>query len=170
MTLNIGESAPEGTKIIEVKAHGAGFSGTANIILNIKGGSFSLSLAEPSVTLQQGENRQVQLAVNPVDAYNKKVTVGFQNVPSGVTIASSPTQVYPGSVVILIIMASEDAEVGTYHVTVKGTGEDGETNAQTLTITIKKKPPFDFKATVSPHVGRDKSGGNRVLGCSDRSG
>ncbi|RLE72662.1 MAG: hypothetical protein DRJ37_02335 [Thermoprotei archaeon] len=149
LTINVGSDTQEGTYTLTIKAVGTGVSAQKTVKLKVKGGAFTLSLASPSISLQQGETEQVQLVVNPVGEYSKKVTITFQNVPAGVSVTASPAQVYPGSIVVVTISISENAAPGTYHITVKGTGEDGKTDTTILDLTITEMP-FEFSISASP--------------------
>ena len=119
LTVSVGSNTPEGTYSLVIRAVGTGVSAQKTVELKVKGGTFSLSLASPSLSLQQGETGQVQLAVNPVGEYGKKVAKSFHNVPAGVAITANPPQAYPGSVVIITVSVSEDAAPGSYEVTVR---------------------------------------------------
>ena len=149
LTINVGSDTQEGTYTLTIKAVGTGVSAQKTVKLKVKGGMFTLSLASPSIPLQQGETKQVQLVVNPVGEYSKKVTISFQNVPNGVSVKANPVQVYPGSVVIVTVSVSEDATPGLYHITIKGTGEDGKIDTTTLDLTITEVP-FEFSISASP--------------------
>ncbi len=157
LAIKVGSDVPEGTYILNVTARASGFgsklsdvSSSKTLMLKVKKKSlFDLSLAYSSITLKQGGTKQVQLMVNPVGEYRKKVSITFQNVPSGITITANPKQVYPGSVIMLTISASDYVSPGSYSITIKGIGEDGKTDTATLTLTIKVTP-FGFNISVSP--------------------
>ncbi|RLE73001.1 MAG: hypothetical protein DRJ37_01460 [Thermoprotei archaeon] len=154
LMIKVSSKVPEGIYTFKVMAKASGLgpndiSSSKTLKLKVKKENlFDLSLAYSSITLRQGDTKQVQLVVNPVGGYDKKVTITFQSVPSGISITANPKQVSPGSVVLLTVSASKDVSLGSYSIVVKGIGEDGKTDTITLTLTVTETP-FDFRISAS---------------------
>jgi hypothetical protein len=101
---------------------------------------FSLSASPGSLTITQGNNGTSTITVNPINGYNKSVSLSASGLPSGVTASFNPTSTTSSST--LTLTASSTAATGTATVTITGT--DGTlTHTTTISLTVNASVSFN---------------------------
>jgi len=100
-----------------------------------QGSYFTLQVSLPSVSVTQGSFTSVTLYTKGI---NFSTMIGFATgtLPSGVTVAYSPTSVNPGSSSTLTITASATAPTGTYVITVTATAGSAPAQVAMFSLTI----------------------------------
>ncbi len=150
LTIVTSSSTPAGTHTLTIKGVGSGVSDQTTIKLKvIQEASFTLSLSDPSLTIEQGDSGTTTITVNPISGYNKKVTLSLVSAPTGVTASFASNPITAGSSTTVTIQVSESTTPGAHTLVFKGVGEDGKEATTSLSLTVQEKP-FDFTISVSP--------------------
>jgi pseudomonalisin len=103
------------------------------------GPAFTLSVAQPSVTVLQGSQGTVSASVAVSGGFNAAVGLSVSGMPTGVTASFAPTSLpAPGSGAgVLTISAGATVAPGSYSLTVTATsGTQKKTAALTLVVTL----------------------------------
>jgi hypothetical protein len=113
-----------------------GFALVASSCSDDKVGSFTLSLSDAALTLNQSVKDTVLISLTRTD-YSKPVNLTLSGVPVGVAASFAPGTVpSPGENSLLILTASGTAAVGTATVTVKANGEGVTERSTTFELTV----------------------------------
>ncbi|MFN9919017.1 MAG: hypothetical protein ACK555_04475 [Acidobacteriota bacterium] len=110
-------------------------------------GDFSITSANPTVTLSQGQSQTVSVTVTPTGGFTGTVTLSPPTgLPTGVTGNFSPASVtLNGSAVALVLTltAASNATTGTATVTLSGSS-GGLTRTATIALTTALPPDFSL--------------------------
>jgi VCBS repeat-containing protein len=122
-------------------------------------GSFSFSIAAPppfdfdvavspsSLTSQAGQTQTTAVNVNLKSGTPQPVTLTVSGQPAGVTASLNPTTGTPTFTSTLTIVVSDTASLGTYSLSVTGSG-GGQTHSSTIMLTVSEAA--DFRIDVNP--------------------
>jgi hypothetical protein len=122
-------------------------------------GSFTFSVAAPtpfdfdvvisptSLTSQPGQTQTAAVNVNPKSGTPEPVTLTVSGQPAGVTPSLNPTSGTPPYTSTLTIVVSNTVALGTYTLTVTGSG-GGQTHSSIIMLTISQAA--DFHIDVNP--------------------
>ncbi|MEM1738493.1 MAG: hypothetical protein QW195_01575 [Nitrososphaerota archaeon] len=123
---------------VEVRDPDTGYSKTAP--LEVKVSDFSISLNPNSITIPRGSRGTVTVTINSIAGYSGTITLGAFNMPRRTAFAFGPNPVVvlpDGSVTsTLTITVRQNAQAGTYYVTIRGTDQNGIYREATLELRI----------------------------------
>lgn len=96
-------------------------------------------MAAKDQSIKQGEKDEVDVLINR-DNFSDPVSVGFENLPAGVTMVETDPSI-PGtdSKITLTLKAADDAAVGEKDVTLFASAPGVEKNTQKFKLKINKK-------------------------------
>ena len=145
-TLRIETSAstPLGSHTITVTASGGGKTHSKSIDLTVEAvPDFSIGVEPPSITIKQGEAAEYVIGVASLEGFSEEVGLSVSGLPSGATVSLSQTSGTPPMKSIMKIKTSEDTPVGSYTITVTGTG-GGKTHSASVNLVVKEAPSFSI--------------------------
>jgi uncharacterized protein (DUF58 family) len=109
---------------------------------------FSLTVVEPSVTLEQGGTATVDFTVGAVHGSHGSIMLSLNGLPTGVGVAPATATVGIGSPQQFVLTAANSAPVTPTPVTIVATGLSGlisstglVTHTATFALTIAAPPP-----------------------------
>ena len=114
--------------------------------------TFSLGLDPSSVVVKQGTSQVVTVTINKSGSFASNVALTAIDLPTGVTAKFDPTSALTSSQ--LTLTANAAAPVGSYEVTVKGTG-GGKSSEIKLGVTVLKGNVDPENASISGIVSTD---------------
>jgi uncharacterized membrane protein len=124
LVLNAPSTSTPGVFSIKISASTSGITRVAEASLNLRpSGDYSLKLDQTLVSLNaRGESRSVTLTVTPEGDFKATIDFSVSNLPTGVTAtlstASATIQQSGPVTVVLTITAGQNAQSGTYDLTV----------------------------------------------------
>jgi PGF-pre-PGF domain-containing protein len=120
---------------------------------------FSIAVSPTSGEVVQGDSISATVTLTPLAGYGLQVVLSADGQPSGVEVTFDPENGVPSFESTMTITTGNLAPIGTYTITITGTGADGKTRSTTYSLTINAPPP-DFSITVSPTSGEIGQGEN----------
>ena len=160
----VGTSVPAGTYNITIRGTGGGVTRTATFALTVNAPppsfDFSVSASPTAGTVTQGGSTSTDVHGWGTAGPATQVSFNITGLPTGVTASVSSWYWTLGDGVrVVTFSAASNAPVGTYTITVGGTG-GGVTRTATLALTVNALPPsFDFSVSASPTAGTVTQGG-----------
>lgn len=140
LTVTTGTSTPLGSYSLTVTGTGAdGTTHAVNVSLVVRG-DFSLSAGSPSITVSRNSSATDSTVLTTADAYSASVRLSASGLPRGVSASFSPNPVTPsasGATSTLTISAGHKAPVGTYQLTITGSGADGTIHTTSVALTVQ---------------------------------
>ncbi|MBN6052129.1 M4 family metallopeptidase [Nonomuraea sp. RK-328] len=138
LTLSVSSSAAQGSYRITV--NGAGTT-THSAVYTLQVGStqtrdFSISANPTSGTVQAGSSATTTIATQTTSGSAQTVNLSVSGLPTGATATFNPASVTSGGSSTLTIATAPTTPVGTYTVTVTGTGETA-THPTTYALTVQ---------------------------------
>ncbi|HET7420395.1 MAG TPA: hypothetical protein VFL27_08440 [Candidatus Dormibacteraeota bacterium] len=109
---------------------------------------FSLSASPASQTVIQGSSATITVNVARIGGFSGSVTLTVSGLPAGASGAFSPNPA-TGASSTLTVTADPTTAVGSYPLTVTGTG-GSLTHTASATLVVSAPPPPDFSLSVSP--------------------
>jgi uncharacterized membrane protein len=168
MTLTVGASTQPGTYPITVTGNGGGVQQTATVILTVTAfepPDFALTVLPLELTIAQGSAGNTIATTTVVNGFNSSISLSAAGMPAGTTVTFNP-QTIPapgtGSSTIMITV-SANTPLGTYPITVTGSGGGVQQNA-TMQLTVVStvwQQGFDFRG--SPNFVTDPPGDSYVI-------
>ncbi len=140
MTMTVASTTATGTYTITATGTGGGITHTATVSLTVTApvsGSFTISVSPTSGYLYQGQSGYAVVTTKVSGGFNSAIALSATGVPSGVTYNFTPSSIAaPGSGTSdFNLTVSRTAPVGTYPITITGTG-GGVTHTTVLTFQI----------------------------------
>ena len=108
--------------------------------------SFQLAVAQLSVTLPAAQSTTEGLTVTVTGGFNSTVALSVTGLPSGVTASFSPTSVTGAGKSVLTLSATAKTTVGTYALSVVGTGP---TLTSKAAVSLSVTPQFTLSTSTS---------------------
>ena len=154
LTLTVGSSVAAGTYPITVTGSGGGNSHTTTVSLTVTQASnpdFTISASPSTLSLVQGSSGTSTVTTTVGGGFNSTVVLSASGMPSGVTASFNPSSIpAPGSgSSTLTVTVGSPVAVGTYPITVTGTG-GGKTHSTTVSLTVTQASKPDFTIGASP--------------------
>ena len=118
---------------------------------------FSLSVSPGSRIISPGESTEFFIDLGSIGGFSNPVTLSVTGLPSGTTHSFSANNQVPDFTSTLSISTSSTTPVGSYSITVSGTG-GGITHEQTVTLEITEAARFAIMVEPSSRVA--KQGGS----------
>jgi hypothetical protein len=139
MTIATSSSTPTGTSTITVTGTGTSGTHTTTYSLTVNpvaSNDFSLSLSPASGSVVQGSAATSTVSTAVTSGSAQTVTLSASGLPTGATASFSPASVTAGGSSTLTISTASTTPVGSYTVTVTGTGTSAtHTASYALTVT-----------------------------------
>ncbi|MGA9719452.1 MAG: hypothetical protein WBQ79_14320 [Acidobacteriaceae bacterium] len=124
MVFNATSDAAIGNATVTVTGTSGALIHTATVTLTVAGppppDSISMTLSPTSETITVGSIGQVSVTATTPPEYTDQITVTLQNLPAGVTASPASALLTPGVPQNFILMAAENATLGTSTVTFLG--------------------------------------------------
>lgn len=129
----------------------AGCSGGDGLPSGPSGGSISITLSAPSMTLNQGASGTVTVTATRSGGFNGGVTITVQNAPTGVTASPSTTTIETASsTATLTIQAAASAAAGSSTLTIRASGSGVSDATATLTLVVAAVQAGSFTLSLEP--------------------
>ncbi|HEY6447814.1 MAG TPA: protease pro-enzyme activation domain-containing protein [Acidobacteriaceae bacterium] len=140
MTMAVASTVAAGTYTITVKGTSGTTTESTTVALTVTtagSGSFTISVSPSSGYLYQGQSGYAVVTTKVSGGFDAAIALSATGVPSGVTYSFSPSSIAaPGSGTSdFNLTVSRSARIGTYKITIKGTG-GGTSHTTTLTFSI----------------------------------
>ena len=149
MMVTVGLSTPTGTYPITVTGSGGGIKQTTTVNLTVTAQpTFTITAAPAAVSIAQGNQGASTITTNIVNGFNNSISLSASGMPSGTTVSFNP-QTIPAPGVgnsLMTITVGASTPVGTYPITVTGSGGGIQQTVVTLTVT----GPSSFTISASP--------------------
>ena len=110
---------------------------------------FSLTASPSSQTVKAGGTATFAVTANLVSGSPSNVALSIAGLPAGATFAFNPTQGEPTFSSTLTITTGADTALGTYALTITGSG-GGSSKTTTVTLTIQSPVEPDFELSAVP--------------------
>ncbi|MCW4008777.1 MAG: hypothetical protein NWF09_08855, partial [Candidatus Bathyarchaeota archaeon] len=147
LTLTVSDAVQAGTYMVTVKGVSGGIERSASLSLTVNPScTFSLSLSEASMTLQQDETATINVALQRLSG-SAAITLSASGAPQGVSISFNPATGTPSFTSVMSIAVSKTAPPGVYNVVVSAVG-GGSSETVTFQLTVTALP-FDFEMQLS---------------------
>ncbi len=153
MIVKVGSNTPAGTYPITVTGNGGGIQQNTTVMLTVTvtlQPDFILTASPPALAVAQGSVGNATATTTTVGGFNSSINLSASGMPAGTTLSFDP-QTIPapgaGNSTITITVAA-DTPLGTYPITVTGSGGGTQHNT-TLTLTVISsvwQQGFDFRA------------------------
>ena len=141
LTLTETTGAKAGTYNLTVTVAGGGVTKTLPLSLKVVIPSFTLMLGHASVSVKQGETMPITVTTSVVNGFSSAITLSVAGLPKGVTASLFRTRILvPGSgssKLNLMVAAGTGSNVGTYSLSVTGTG-GGMVETQKLIMMVTR--------------------------------
>jgi subtilase family serine protease len=140
MTMAVAASTVTGTYTITVMGTGGGLTHSATVSLTVTAatsGTFAISVSPTSGYLDRGQSGYAVVSTTVSGGFDSAIALSATGVPTGVAYEFSPASIAaPGSGSSeFILSVSRTAPLGTYKITITGTG-GGVTKTTVLTFEI----------------------------------
>jgi|JI10StandDraft_1071094.scaffolds.fasta_scaffold27854_3 hypothetical protein len=141
VTITVSATTTPGTYPLTVSGSAAGMAtrtATLTLVVTERPGRFDLSLTPGTLTIRQGLNNTVDIAVTRVAPFAGAVALSVEGAPTGVSTSLSPAVIPVGSTsATLTVAVATTAAPGAYAITVRATatGVPEQTMAFSLTVT-----------------------------------
>ena len=143
MTITVGSSTPAGTYPITVTGNGGGIQhNTAVTLTVIAAPTFTLSASPSSLSEVQGNLGTSTITTTINNGFNSVIRLSASGMPSGTTVSFNPPMIpSPGNGhSAMMIRVGSNTPIGTYPITVTGTGGGIQQNtAVTLTVITQQR-------------------------------
>ncbi|CAG0964636.1 PE-PGRS family protein PE_PGRS18 [Methanosarcinales archaeon] len=96
---------------------------------------FAISITPPSQSIVQGALTSYSISLISENGFNSAVSLSASVLPSGVTASFNPVSVTPTGSSTLTIQTSDSTPVGSYPLTINGTG-GGKIHEATVTLSV----------------------------------
>jgi RHS repeat-associated protein len=102
---------------------------------------FSLEASPANPSLVAGSYRFISIGASPIDDFTDLIGLYTDPLPSGLSMLFLPSQISPGELSAVKIIAEATATPGTYPVTVHGTAQiDGQTITRDVALSVEILP------------------------------
>jgi hypothetical protein len=170
MTMTVGASTPTGAYPITVTGSGGGIQQSTTVTLTVTAApNFTISASPSSLSIQQGNQGTSTITTTISGGLNSAISLSASGVPSSTTVSFNPNPIpAPGSGSSTITVTVGSTPVGTYPITLTGSGGGIQQNA-TLMLTVTSasggwRKGFDFRNTSTFVI--DPAGDTYVLATS----
>ncbi len=142
MTMTVASSTATGTYTITVTGTGGSVTQMTTVSLTVTGtstGTFTISVSPTSGYLDRGQSGYAVVTTKVSGGFDSAISFSATGVPSGVTSSFTPASIgAPGSgSTDFNLTVSESAPLGTYAITITGTG-GGVTESTILEFQVKR--------------------------------
>jgi hypothetical protein len=153
LTVQTTSTTPLGTYTLTITGTSGSLTHKTMVTLVVVQPDFSLSATPSSQTIFPGGSTSYSVKVNPLNGYNKTVSLTLSGCPSGATCSISPSSAGPPyNPSTLSVSTPSGITAGNYTITIKGT--DGTlTHTTTATLAVK-----DFSISATPSTRSVKRG------------
>jgi hypothetical protein len=97
---------------------------TVNFTLKVENFNFLIVATSTNVTVQQGSNTTTTIRILSLSNLTQRVYLSASELPPGIIVLFSPSLGEPPFMSNVTIAASKTVPIGTYSITIKGTGGD----------------------------------------------
>ncbi len=112
---------------------------------------FSISASPSSRTVVRGANTTYAVATKVTSGNTQTVKLSVSGLPSGATGTFVPSSVLAGNSSTLTVATTASATLGTFILTIRGTGSAGPIHTTRVSLTVTgAPPPDDFSIAASP--------------------
>ena len=159
LRINTSNYTPPGNYTLLIMARGAGGSPRAQteVVLHVMIPDFSISVNPKEGSVQKGDSITFSVVVRPTRGFTSKVDLNVTGLPLGATHTFSIESMTPFFTSTLVIKTSSSTPVGTYTITVVGSG-GGRTHYETITLEVIQA--YGFNISVKPIYGNTTQGGS----------
>ena len=142
VSIVVGSTVAAGTYPITITGTSGATTETTTVSLTVTAkaaASFTISVSPSSGYLDQGQSGYAVVSTTVSGSFNSAITLSYSALPSGVTATFSKNPIAaPGSgTVDFTLTVSKTAPIGTYPITITGTG-GGVTKTTILTFGVEK--------------------------------
>jgi serine protease len=130
-----GTPTTNGSYNVTVTASDALASGSTSFNWTI-GSDFKVSASPTSASVRRGRSVRFTVSTTAIGSAQTVALSVASVLPSGVTAGFSPSSVTSGGSSTLTLTARSSALVGTYQITIKGTGTSGTSHTTTVSLTV----------------------------------
>jgi PGF-pre-PGF domain-containing protein len=165
LTISTSPTTPAGAYSITITGTGDGKTHTTTYTLIVTEAvvpDFSISVSPTSGSVIQGKSTSTTISVISIEGFAETVSLTASGLPSGAVATFSPLSGMPSFTSTMTISTSPTTPVGTYIITITGTG-GGKTHSTTYSLTVTEAvvPPIpDFTISVGPTSGSVVQGEN----------
>jgi len=155
MAIVVGSSTAVGTYRITVTGSGGGIQHSTYVTLTVTTPNFAITASPTSVSVGQGGKSSSTITTTVSGGFNHAISLLASGVPSGTTVSFSPTPIAApgsGSSTMAIVVGSSTA-VGTYHITVTGSGGGIQHTTTVTLMVIQPQVDLLWNASTSPVAG-----------------
>jgi len=157
LTVAVDPTAAIGTYPLTITGTGGGFTRTTPVTLIVNGApDFTMSASPASQTIAQGTSNTYSVTLARGAGFTASVDFSVSGLPAGATPTFSPTST-TGSTATLTVAVDPTAAIGTYPLTITGTG-GGITRTTPVTLIVNAAP--DFAMSASPTSQTIAKGGS----------
>jgi hypothetical protein len=137
LTLTVGAAVATGSYPLTVTGTSGSLTHTTAVTLVVTApGSFSLSAAPASLTVQHGKNGSYAITITRSGGFSAAVALSVSALPANVTASFNPSST-TGPSSTLTISASGNAHRGTVTLTITGTSAGAPTATTTVSLTVR---------------------------------
>jgi parallel beta-helix repeat protein len=158
LTISIPLTTPTGTYTVNIMGAGGGDNHLTTYSLNVLTPSatpdFAISVNQTSGSMNRGESITTTVSLVSNNGFDSMVSLSASGLPPDATAAFEPISRTPNFTSTLTISTTSTTPVGTYPITVTGTG-GGTIHEATYTLTVTTP---DFTVSVSPTSGSKNRG------------
>lgn len=137
-------TTPPGNYTVTITGTGTDATNTTTVqlVVNNAGDNFSMSASPNNLTLNQGSQGTSTISTTMTSGAPETINLSASVSPTGPTATLNPTNVTTGGSSTLTVSVNNAVAVGSYNVTVTGTGQTGnQTQTATVSVTVKAAPP-----------------------------
>jgi hypothetical protein len=103
----------------------------------------TFNLTTSSISVKQGDTVQGSIGIKRGTNFGQDVAIAFKNLPKGISLQSSALEIASGGTdVPFKLIASDDASVGEFTISVVGHPSNGGDATSQITLTVAKKDSF----------------------------
>jgi uncharacterized membrane protein len=167
MTITVGSGTPTGTYPITVTGNGGGIQQNTTVTLTVgqQQPTFTISASPSSITVPQGNQGASGISTTISGGFNSSISLSASGVPSGTIVTFTPqTIAAPGSgASAMNVAVGSGTPVGTYPITVTGSGGGIQQNTTVMLTVTAGGPSFTISALpASLSIVQGKQGASAI--------
>lgn len=140
LTITVASGVATGTYPITITGTGGGVTKTTAVSLTVSAatsGAFTISVLPTAGSLSRGQSGYAVVTTSATGGFNSAIALSASGQPSGVTVSFSPASVAGSGTSNMLVNVARNAAIGTYPITIIGTGGGG-THTATLTFSVRR--------------------------------
>ena len=144
LTIDASAASSQGTYTLTITGAGGGFTRAGTTSLTIKDArDFSLTSSPSTITVKQGEEATFTIGVKQIEGFQGVVTLTASGLPQDATYTFNPSSGTPDFTSKLVIKLASSTPVGTYTITIGGSG-GGKIHSLPFELNVEKKSWLPF--------------------------